>query len=182
MSTDSSYTCLSADSLSKVGGIGKRGPGLTFVVATAVEARGQITPEDAGIWSDDHIESWKQLTTFAHSQNQNIGIQLAHAGRKASCVAPFIDFTAAVGGWPDDVVGPSSDPWSATYCTPRSLTIPEIKDVVIPYPPQSIHLYGSCKINALTRAHWTKFKGIDSECVAASDTYKLATDSQSACL
>ncbi|KAK1217805.1 NADH-dependent flavin oxidoreductase [Marasmius sp. AFHP31] len=120
--------------MAHIGGIVSRGPALTFVEATAVEARGRITPEDAGIWSDEHIESWKQLTTFAHSQNQKIGIQLAHAGRKASCVAPFIDFgmaaTTAVGGWPDNVVGPSSEPWASTYCSPRELTVPEIKGIV----------------------------------------------------
>ncbi|KAK7021804.1 NADH-dependent flavin oxidoreductase [Paramarasmius palmivorus] len=139
--------------MAHIGGIVQRGPGLTFVEAvrtitqlvskhvlmsyphqTAVEARGRITPEDAGIWSDDHIKSWKEVTTYAHSQNQKIGIQLAHAGRKASCVAPFIHFgmqaTAAVGGWPDNVVGPGDEPWADTYPTPRALTTEEVKGIV----------------------------------------------------
>ncbi|KAF9268088.1 FMN-linked oxidoreductase [Marasmius fiardii PR-910] len=120
--------------MAHLGGIIKRGPGLSYVEATAVEPRGRITPEDAGIWSDDHIESWRQIVTFAHSQNQKIGIQLAHAGRKASTVAPFIDFgmaaTKAVHGWPDDVVGPTSEPFSDTFPAPRALTIPEIKEIV----------------------------------------------------
>ncbi|KAK1230109.1 NADH-dependent flavin oxidoreductase [Marasmius sp. AFHP31] len=120
--------------MAHLGGILKRGPALTYVEATAVQARGRITPEDAGIWSDDHIASWKEITTFAHSQNQRIGIQLAHAGRKASTVAPFINFsmiaTKAVKGWPDDVVGPSSEPFSDTFPTPHALTIPEIKEIV----------------------------------------------------
>jgi len=62
-----------------VGGIVSRGPGLTFVEATAVVPEGRITPEDAGLWNDKHIAAWKEITDFAHSQNQKIGIQLAHA-------------------------------------------------------------------------------------------------------
>jgi len=80
-----------------------------MIEATAVLANGRITPEDSGLWSDEHIEPLANIVTFAHSQSQKIGIQLAHAGRKASTVAPWIsgDPTAseAVGGWPDDVLG-----------------------------------------------------------------------------
>merc|ERR1712093_756467 len=68
-----------------LGGIFTRGPGLTIIEATAVVPEGRITPEDSGIWSDEHIEGeWglKKVTEFAHSQGQKIAIQLAHAGRK----------------------------------------------------------------------------------------------------
>ncbi|ESK85576.1 nadph dehydrogenase [Moniliophthora roreri MCA 2997] len=120
--------------MAHIGGIVQRGPGLTFVEATAVESRGRITPEDTGIWSDEHIQGWRDITTYAHSQNQKIGIQLAHAGRKASCVAPFISFgmqaIEKVGGWPNDVVGPSNEPWSETYPTPKALTTEEVKGIV----------------------------------------------------
>src|SRR5688500_3047922 len=74
-----------------VGGILQRGPGHTMIEATAVTPNGRITPQDLGIWSDAHISSLASLVTFAHSQNAKIGIQLAHAGRKASTIAPWIE-------------------------------------------------------------------------------------------
>lgn len=49
------------------------------------------TPQDAGLWEDSQIEPLKKLVEFAHSQGQKVGIQLAHAGRKASTVAPWIN-------------------------------------------------------------------------------------------
>jgi 2,4-dienoyl-CoA reductase-like NADH-dependent reductase (Old Yellow Enzyme family) len=117
-----------------VGGIFTRGPGLTFFEATAVVEEGRITPEDAGIWSDDHTESFAKIIEFAHSQNQKIGIQLAHAGRKASTVAPWIGgnptAVESVGGWPDNVWGPSTVPYTETYPAPKELKQEGIKRVV----------------------------------------------------
>jgi 2,4-dienoyl-CoA reductase-like NADH-dependent reductase (Old Yellow Enzyme family) len=78
-----------------LGGIIQRGPGLTIVEATAVTPEGRITPEDSGLWKDSQIEPLRKIVEFAHSQNQHIAIQLAHAGRKASTVAPWIDRKAA---------------------------------------------------------------------------------------
>lgn len=74
-----------------LGGILQRGPGLTMVEATAVVPEGRITPECLGLWQDSQIEPLKKIVEFAHSQNVKIGIQLAHAGRKASTVAPWVD-------------------------------------------------------------------------------------------
>lgn len=115
------------------GGILQRGPGLTMVEASAVQARGRITPEDSGIWLDAHIDGHRKHTEFAHSQNVLIGIQLAHAGRKASTVAPWLSMGdtayAEAGGWPDDVVGPGDEPFDTNYPRPRSITIPEIEQV-----------------------------------------------------
>ena len=95
---------------------------------------GRITPEDLGIWSDEHIPAFQEIITFAHSQNQKIGIQLAHAGRKASTVAPWLDFAAvapeAAGGWPARVVGPSDVPYSAALAQPTPLTHEGIREVV----------------------------------------------------
>jgi 2,4-dienoyl-CoA reductase-like NADH-dependent reductase (Old Yellow Enzyme family) len=73
-----------------LGGIISRGPGLAMVEATAVVAEGRITPEDSGLWKDSQIEPLKRIVEFAHSQGQKIGIQLGHAGRKASTVAPWL--------------------------------------------------------------------------------------------
>jgi 2,4-dienoyl-CoA reductase-like NADH-dependent reductase (Old Yellow Enzyme family) len=81
--------------LTHLGGIIQRGPSLTIVEATAVTPEGRITPEDSGLWKDSQIEPLRRMVEFAHSQNQYIAIQLAHAGRKASTVAPWIDRKAA---------------------------------------------------------------------------------------
>lgn len=117
-----------------VGGIFTRGPGLTFFEATAVVPEGRITPEDAGLWSDDHIEPFAKVIEFAHSQNQKIGIQLAHAGRKASTVAPWVGGTQladdTVGGWPDNVWGPSTAPFGEGFPSPKELTKEGIKGIV----------------------------------------------------
>jgi 2,4-dienoyl-CoA reductase-like NADH-dependent reductase (Old Yellow Enzyme family) len=81
--------------LTHLGGIIQRGPGLTIVEATAVTPEGRISPEDSGLWKDSQIEPLKRIVDFAHSQNQHMCIQLAHAGRKASTVAPWINRKAA---------------------------------------------------------------------------------------
>ncbi|CAG1990327.1 unnamed protein product [Fusarium graminearum] len=98
--------------LTHLGGIIQRGPGLSMVEATAVQNHGRITPQDVGLWEDGQIEPLKRITTFAHSQSQKIGIQLSHAGRKASCVSPWLSINAVaakeVGGWPDNIVAPSA--------------------------------------------------------------------------
>lgn len=71
---------------------------------------------------------------FAHSQSQKIAIQLAHAGRKASCIAPFLDGDGLagkeLGGWPDDVWGPTSTAFHETYPTPKEVTKAQIKELV----------------------------------------------------
>src|SRR5438128_389892 len=60
------------------------GAGLVFTEATAVEPRGRISPQDLGIWKDEHVPALKRITDFIKSQGGVAGIQLAHAGRKAS--------------------------------------------------------------------------------------------------
>ncbi|KIY64664.1 FMN-linked oxidoreductase [Cylindrobasidium torrendii FP15055 ss-10] len=117
-----------------LGGIFTRGPGLTIIEATAVTPEGRITPEDVGIWDDEHAEKLKAITEYAHSQNQKIGIQIAHAGRKASAIAPWLPgknlATVEQGGWPDKVVAPSAIPFADDYTVPRELTKDEIKELV----------------------------------------------------
>ena len=76
--------------MAHLGGIIQRGPGLAMVEATSVTSEGRITPEDSGIWKDSQIEPLKKIVEFAHSQGQKIAIQIAHAGRKASTVAPWL--------------------------------------------------------------------------------------------
>jgi 2,4-dienoyl-CoA reductase-like NADH-dependent reductase (Old Yellow Enzyme family) len=78
-----------------------------------------------------------RIVQFIHSQNCAAGIQLAHAGRKASTKAPFhqtpgdrsqpVYANKEEGGWPDDVVGPSSLPFAENYCTPNEMNVQQIE-------------------------------------------------------
>src|SRR4051812_7865695 len=65
------------------------GAGAVFTEATAVEPRGRISPQDLGIWKDEHIPGLKRITDFIKSQGAVAGMQLAHAGRKASTARPW---------------------------------------------------------------------------------------------
>jgi 2,4-dienoyl-CoA reductase-like NADH-dependent reductase (Old Yellow Enzyme family) len=76
--------------ITHMGGIIQRGPGLATVESTAVLKNGRITPQDVGLWKDSQIENLAKVVEFAHSQGQKIMIQLGHAGRKASTVAPWL--------------------------------------------------------------------------------------------
>jgi len=120
--------------MAHLGGIASRGPGLTFVEATAVLPEGRITPQDTGIWSDAHIKPLADIVEFVHSQNQKIAIQLAHAGRKASTSAPWLNAQSTVqvehDGWPDNVWGPSTVPFDASHPQPRELTLEGIQRVI----------------------------------------------------
>ncbi|KAI0742379.1 FMN-linked oxidoreductase [Daedaleopsis nitida] len=117
-----------------LGGILTRGPGLSFVEATAILPEGRISPECAGIWNETQAAAWARVVEFAHSQNQKIGIQIGHAGRKASTLAPFVHMglvaDEAAGGWPEDVIGPSDVPYSDGFPVPKALTKQGIKRIV----------------------------------------------------
>lgn len=122
--------------MAHLGGIISRGPGLSTIEATAVVPEGRITPEDSGIWSDEHLEGQfglKQICEFAHSQGQKIAIQLAHAGRKASTVAPWLSMgavaTEEVNGWPNNVKAPSAIPYNDDHCSPSELSLDDIEDL-----------------------------------------------------
>lgn len=67
-----------------------RGASLTFIEATSVLPNGRLSPEDSGLWQDSQIAPIKRIADFMHSQGQRLGIQLAHGGRKASTVAPWL--------------------------------------------------------------------------------------------
>src|SRR3954466_7276114 len=90
------------------------GVGLVVVEATAVTADGRITPKDMGIWGEEHVGPLARVARFVRSQGAAAGIQLAHAGRKASCEPPWLGGarlkTPAAGGW--SVVGPSPIPFN----------------------------------------------------------------------
>lgn len=110
--------------------------GLIFAEATAVEPRGRITPRCLGIWNDEQVEAFKPITAFIEEMGSVPGIQLAHAGRKASSHTPWMGgkpITAenALPGeelWP--IVGPSATPVADGFQTPHQLTTEEIADLV----------------------------------------------------
>jgi 2,4-dienoyl-CoA reductase (NADPH2) len=99
------------------------GAGLVIAEATAVTRDGRITPGDLGIWDDRHAEPLARIAHFLHRQGAVAGIQLGHAGRKASCDLPWKGGaplkSPAEGGWP--VVGPSPVPFSEGSPVPREL-------------------------------------------------------------
>jgi len=107
------------------------GAALIISEATAVSPEARISPQDLGIWKDDHIEKLKQITSFIESQKAVAGIQLSHAGRKASTAAPWLgrgEVTAENGGW--QTVSASAIPFSDTYPTPVALDQYGIEKVV----------------------------------------------------
>ncbi len=106
------------------------GAGLIIAEATAVEARGRITAHDLGLWNDDQIAPLKRITDFIRQQDAVVGIQIAHAGRKASVARPWEGgrpVSLDDGGW--ETVAPSALPFDAHFPAPHALTIDEIKQI-----------------------------------------------------
>jgi 2,4-dienoyl-CoA reductase-like NADH-dependent reductase (Old Yellow Enzyme family) len=107
------------------------GAALVIQEATAVSPEGRITPDDLGIWKDEHIERLKNIASFVHAQGSLIGIQIAHAGRKASHASPWKGarlLAGNEGGWPN--VGPSAIAFSEGTIPPRVLSENEINRIV----------------------------------------------------
>jgi len=107
------------------------GAGLVIAEASAVEARGRISPQDLGIWDDAHVEMLGRITHFIRSQGATPAIQLAHAGRKASTAQPWAgggSVSAEQGGW--QPVGASAIPFAEQYPTPTALTTAEVDAIV----------------------------------------------------
>ena len=107
------------------------GAGLVVVEATAVEARGRITPGDLGIWSNDHIDMLSRIARFVKNEGAAAGIQLAHAGRKASCRVPWEGGRpippGTYGGW--QPVAPSPVPFRDGDPVPAELTVEDIHGI-----------------------------------------------------
>lgn len=98
------------------------GAALVMTEATAVEARGRISPADLGLWEDGQIEPLARVVRFVEAQGAVAGVQLAHAGRKGSTRAPWDGGSAIAidqGGW--EVVGPSPVPFAASSPVPAAL-------------------------------------------------------------
>ena len=106
------------------------GAGLIFTEAAAVVPEGRISPQDLGVWSETHYQPLARITHFIAAQGGVAGIQLAHAGRKASTYRSWSGSGAvaeADGGW--QVVGPSARAFSDSYPMPRALPIEEISAI-----------------------------------------------------
>lgn len=104
------------------------GAGLVMVEATAVSPEGRISPDDSGIWSDAHTDAFKRITKFIKEQGAVAGVQLAHAGRKASTAPPWLGgskIEADEGGW--QVAAPSAIKFTDTYPQPREMTKDDIE-------------------------------------------------------
>ncbi|KAF2003341.1 NADH-dependent flavin oxidoreductase-like protein [Amniculicola lignicola CBS 123094] len=129
-----------------------KGSSLVIVEASGVQSNGRISPNCPGLWDDKQIPALRRVSDFIKSQGALSGIQLAHAGRKASTTAPWVAGSGVVkkvsmraerdaGGWPEDVVGPmggESEIWDGRkegdekvgYWAPRGLTVEEIETMV----------------------------------------------------
>jgi len=108
------------------------GAGLTLTEATAVTPEGRISPQDLGIWHEDHVAPLARIVRFIHEQGSVAGMQLAHAGRKASTYRPWSGggkVDPSDGGW-TDVLAPSAEKFSDNYPQPRAMLVDEIRRVV----------------------------------------------------
>jgi 2,4-dienoyl-CoA reductase-like NADH-dependent reductase (Old Yellow Enzyme family) len=103
------------------------GAGLIITEACAVSPEGRISPQDLGIWKDEHIEQLKKITAFIEAQGSIAGIQLAHAGRKASCSPPWLggkQLSFDDGGW--QVSGPANIPFREGTMIPVAMSKDDI--------------------------------------------------------
>ncbi|HEX5488294.1 MAG TPA: NADH:flavin oxidoreductase/NADH oxidase [Rhodanobacteraceae bacterium] len=116
------------------------GAGLVFTEATSVSPEGRISPDDTGIWNDAQAEAWSRIANFIRGQGAAAGIQLAHAGRKASTDAPWRGggpLDAAHGGWTP--VAPSAVAFDAGYPVPVALDAAGITKVVTDFRAAAQH-------------------------------------------
>jgi len=127
--------------MAHLGGFATGGTGLIVAEATGIVPEGRISIGCPGLYTDEQIAAWKHINDFVHTQDVKIGIQLAHAGRKAGTTLPGSDHTMATpeeGGW--QAVAPSAIAFPG-YPEPRELTRDEIKSLV--------HSFGTAAKNAV---------------------------------
>lgn len=108
------------------------GAALVLTEAAAVSPEGRISPADLGVYRDEHIPKLREIVEFIHEHGAVAGMQLAHAGFKASTAPPWEGgepVSPQAGGW-DRVVAPSAVAFKDGWKVPHALTVPEIADVV----------------------------------------------------
>jgi 2,4-dienoyl-CoA reductase-like NADH-dependent reductase (Old Yellow Enzyme family) len=106
------------------------GAGLVFCEATAVSPEGRISPADTGLWNEEQIQAFSEITEFIKAQNSVPGVQIAHAGRKASTPAPWekqIQLNESHGGWTP--IAPSPIPFDDKSQVPREMTVQDLEKV-----------------------------------------------------
>ncbi|KAL2801109.1 hypothetical protein BJX66DRAFT_321055 [Aspergillus keveii] len=146
-----------------LGHLATKGVGMVMIEATAVLPVGRISPQDSGLWQDgpdsEQVRGLRSLVEFVHSQGCAVGVQLSHAGRKGSTVAPWLvpkedanghnsqgqhqrrtrgslKASTTDNGWPDEVVAPTGGesmkwaPGDDAFCTPRELSVHQIQELV----------------------------------------------------
>ncbi len=126
------------------------GAGLVIVEATAVSPEGRITPGCLGLWQDEQIPALQRITAFISAQGAVPGIQLAHAGRKASHTVPWkgnLPLTPETGAW--QTIGPSAIPFNYQTPAPRAMDSADIERI--------IHAFA----DAAQRAHTAGFKVLE---------------------
>ncbi len=133
------------------------GAGAVLAEATAVLPEGRISPQDLGLWSDAHIEPLARIFRFIDAQGAVPGIQLAHAGRKASTAAPWTGggpLGEVDGGWPARVTAPSALPFSTDHPVPQALDQAGLATVVAAFAlaARRAHAAG-CRLLEIHAAH-----------------------------
>ena len=112
------------------GGRAVGGSGLVITEAAAIAPEGRISPDDLGIWNDEQAQAFISVVDFIKAQGSIAGIQLAHAGRKASVAAPWLGGTPLSTdnrGW--QPLAPSAVPFAADHQTPREVTIEDLDSI-----------------------------------------------------
>ncbi len=115
------------------------GAGLVFVEATGVEARGRISPGDVGLWNDDQARALSRIAEFLQANGAHAGVQLAHAGRKASTRRPWdggaeLNAEDAAKGEPAwETLAPSAIPFADTYPTPKAMSTADMGEVIVAF-------------------------------------------------
>lgn len=131
------------------------GAALIIQEASAVSPEGRISAGDLGIWKDEHISYLQKITTFIHEHDSIAGIQLAHAGRKASCSPPWEgskQLSTGAGSW--ETVAPSTIPFHKADVVPVALDLEGIKKVIADFKAATIRsLTAGYKVIEIHAAH-----------------------------
>lgn len=124
------------------GTLAKGGAGMVIVEATAVTPQGRISSADVGLWKDEQIAGLKRIVDYAHREGARIGVQLAHAGRKASVSVPFggeRPLRVDEGGW--QTIAPSAVPFHEGFSVPQALDAAGIESVVAAFAQATRRAY-----------------------------------------
>ncbi len=137
-----------------LGAFATGGAGLILTEAAAVSPEGRISPQDLGIWNDEQIPYLQRINDFVRTHGAATGIQLAHAGRKASTMRPWDGHGAllpAHGGW-SDVLAPSDVAYSDKYPQPRAMTLSDIARIREAFAKAAVRAvtagFQTCEIHA----------------------------------